>query len=46
LIKLDRTVDLLHRRHQASKTTPGFAALKAELTESVQEEVQRAQGER
>jgi ABC-type nitrate/sulfonate/bicarbonate transport system ATPase subunit len=42
-IKLDRTVDLPHPRHYSVKTTPGFAALKAELTESVREEVRRAQ---
>ena len=45
-IKLDRTVDLPHPRHYSIKTTPGFAALKAELTESVREEVRRAQRER
>jgi ABC-type nitrate/sulfonate/bicarbonate transport system ATPase subunit len=45
-IKLDRTVELPHPRHYSVKTTPGFAALKAELTESVREEVRRAQGER
>jgi ABC-type nitrate/sulfonate/bicarbonate transport system ATPase subunit len=43
-IKLDRTVDLPHPRHYSVKTTPGFAALKAELTESVREEVRAAQG--
>ena len=42
-IKLDRTVELPHPRHYSVKTTPGFAALKAELTESVREEVRRAQ---
>jgi len=45
-IKLDRTVDLPHPRHYSVKTTPAFAALKAELTESVREEVRRAQAER
>ena len=43
-IKLDRTVELPHPRHYSVKTTPGFAALKAELTESVREEVRAAQG--
>jgi len=41
-IKLDRAVDLPHPRHYSIKTTPAFAALKAELTESVREEVRRA----
>jgi ABC-type nitrate/sulfonate/bicarbonate transport system ATPase subunit len=45
-IKLDRTVELPHPRHYSVKTTPGFAALKAELTESVREEVKRGPGER
>ena len=38
-IKLDRKVELPHPRHYAMKTTPAFAALKAELTESVRSEV-------
>ncbi len=42
-IKLDRTVELPHPRHYSVKTTPAFAALKAELTESVREEVLAAQ---
>ncbi len=41
-IKLDRAVPLPHPRHYAMKTTPEFMALKAELTEAVREEVQRA----
>ena len=45
-ITLDLALDLPHPRHYSVKTTPGFAALKAELTESVREEVRRAQGER
>jgi ABC-type nitrate/sulfonate/bicarbonate transport system ATPase subunit len=47
-IKLDRAVDLPHPRHYSMKTTPAFAALKAELTDQVREEVlatQAAQGE-
>jgi ABC-type nitrate/sulfonate/bicarbonate transport system ATPase subunit len=42
-IKLDRPVDLPHPRHYAMKTTPGFSALKAELTEAVRAEVIAAQ---
>ena len=42
-IKLDRTVDLPHPRHYSVKTTPAFAALKAELTEAVRAEVLAAQ---
>jgi ABC-type nitrate/sulfonate/bicarbonate transport system ATPase subunit len=42
-IKLDRRVELPHPRHYSMKTTPGFAALKAELTEAVREEVRAAQ---
>lgn len=42
-IKLDRTVELPHPRHYSVKTTPGFAALKAELTEAVRAEVIAAQ---
>ncbi|HET9821062.1 MAG TPA: ABC transporter ATP-binding protein [Burkholderiaceae bacterium] len=38
-IKLDRRVELAHPRHYSMKTTPAFAALKAELTESVRSEV-------
>jgi ABC-type nitrate/sulfonate/bicarbonate transport system ATPase subunit len=38
-IKLDRPVPLAHPRHYSVKTTPGFAALKAELTEAVRAEV-------
>ncbi len=41
-IKLDRTVPLVHPRHYSVKTTHGFTALKAELTEAVREEVLRA----
>ncbi|MCP5284778.1 MAG: ABC transporter ATP-binding protein [Burkholderiaceae bacterium] len=42
-IKLDRPVPLPHPRHYAMKTTPDFAALKAELTETVRAEVIAAQ---
>jgi ABC-type nitrate/sulfonate/bicarbonate transport system ATPase subunit len=42
-IKLDRRVELPHPRHYSVKTTPAFAALKAELTESVRAEVLAAQ---
>ncbi len=42
-IKLDRRVDLPHPRHYAMKTTPAFAALKAELMETVRDEVRAAQ---
>ena len=42
-IKLDRPVPLPHPRHYAMKTTPDFAALKAELTEAVRAEVIAAQ---
>jgi ABC-type nitrate/sulfonate/bicarbonate transport system ATPase subunit len=38
-VKLDRPVPLPHPRHYAMKTTPAFAELKAELTESVRAEV-------
>jgi ABC-type nitrate/sulfonate/bicarbonate transport system ATPase subunit len=41
-IKLDRAVPLPHPRHYSVKTTPEFAALKAELTEAVREEVRAA----
>jgi ABC-type nitrate/sulfonate/bicarbonate transport system ATPase subunit len=42
-IKLDRRVDLPHPRHYSVKTSPAFAELKAELTESVRAEVLAAQ---
>jgi ABC-type nitrate/sulfonate/bicarbonate transport system ATPase subunit len=42
-IKLDRAVALPHPRHYSIKTEPAFAALKAQLTESVREEVLAAQ---
>ncbi|MBL8361631.1 MAG: ABC transporter ATP-binding protein [Rubrivivax sp.] len=42
-IKLDRVVPLPHPRHYSVKTTPGFAAMKAELTEAVRVEVMKAQ---
>ncbi|MFP5398540.1 MAG: ABC transporter ATP-binding protein [Gammaproteobacteria bacterium] len=42
-IKLDRPVDLPHPRHYSVKTSPAFAALKAELTEQVRVEVRAAQ---
>jgi len=41
-IKLDRKVDIPHPRHYSVKTTPAFAALKAELTEQVRVEVRAA----
>jgi len=44
-IKLDHRVDLPHPRHYAMKTTPAFAALKAELTECVRAEVLAAQAQ-
>jgi len=47
-IKLDRAVTLPHPRHYSVKTTPAFAALKADLTDQVREEVlatQAAQGQ-
>ena len=42
-IKLQREVELPHPRHYSVKTTPAFAALKAELTEAVRAEVIAAQ---
>jgi ABC-type nitrate/sulfonate/bicarbonate transport system ATPase subunit len=42
-IKLDRVVELAHPRHYSVKTSPAFAALKAELTEQVRVEVRSAQ---
>jgi len=42
-IKLDRKVPLAHPRHYSIKTSPEFAALKAELTEQVRVEVRAAQ---
>lgn len=42
-IKLDRAVPLPHPRHYSIKTSPAFAALKAELTEAVRVEVLAAQ---
>ncbi|HMM85887.1 ABC transporter ATP-binding protein [Azohydromonas sp.] len=42
-IKLDRPVELPHPRHYSVKTSPAFAALKAELTEQVRVEVRAAQ---
>ena len=42
-IKLDREVTFAHPRHYSVKTTPAFAALKAELTEQVRTEVLAAQ---
>ena len=44
-IKVDRRVELPHPRHYSVKTTPEFAALKAELTEAVREEVRAAQAQ-
>jgi ABC-type nitrate/sulfonate/bicarbonate transport system ATPase subunit len=42
-IKVDRPVPLAHPRHYSVKTTPDFAALKAELMEQVRVEVLAAQ---
>ena len=42
-IKFDRAVAFGHPRHYSLKTTPEFAALKAELTEQVRAEVLTAQ---
>jgi ABC-type nitrate/sulfonate/bicarbonate transport system ATPase subunit len=42
-IKLDREVTLAHPRHYSVKTTPAFAALKAELMEAVRAEVLAAE---
>ena len=44
-IKLDRRIDLPHPRHYAMKTTPRFAALKAELMEAVRTQVLAAQAQ-
>jgi ABC-type nitrate/sulfonate/bicarbonate transport system ATPase subunit len=44
-IKLDHVVPLPHPRHYSVKTTPPFAALKAELTEAVRTEVIAAQAQ-
>ncbi|MCX8005495.1 MAG: ATP-binding cassette domain-containing protein, partial [Burkholderiaceae bacterium] len=38
-IKVDRRIELPHPRHYSMKTSPAFAALKAELTEQVRAEV-------
>ncbi len=38
-IKLDRAIELPHPRHYSVKTSPAFAALKAELVEQVRAEV-------
>jgi ABC-type nitrate/sulfonate/bicarbonate transport system ATPase subunit len=43
-IKTDRRIDFAHPRHYAIKTTPDFAAIKAELTDDVRAEVLAAQG--
>jgi ABC-type nitrate/sulfonate/bicarbonate transport system ATPase subunit len=42
-IKLDRAVPLDYPRHYSVKTTPAFAALKAELMEQVRAEVLASQ---
>jgi len=42
-IKVDRPVALAHPRHYSVKTTPAFAALKAELMEEVRVEVLASQ---
>ena len=43
-IKCDLPVPMEHPRHYSMKTTPGFAELKARLTEEIRVEVQRAAG--
>ncbi|MBC5783901.1 ABC transporter ATP-binding protein [Ramlibacter sp. USB13] len=43
-IKCDLPVPLPHPRHYAMKTTPVFAQMKAQLTEEIRIEVQRAAG--
>jgi ABC-type nitrate/sulfonate/bicarbonate transport system ATPase subunit len=44
-IKVDREVAIAHPRHYSIKTSPAFAALKAELTEQVRAEVRAAQAQ-
>ena len=44
-VVLDRRVDLPHPRHYALKTTPPFAALKAELMAAVRTQVLAAQAQ-
>ena len=44
-IKLDEPVPLPHPRHYSVKTTPAFAAMKAQLTEAVRTEVLAAQAQ-
>ena len=43
-IKCDLPVAIAHPRHYSVKTTPAFMALKAQLTEEIRIEVQRAAG--
>ena len=43
-IKCDLPVAIAHPRHYSVKTTPLFMALKAQLTEEIRVEVQRAAG--
>ena len=43
-IKCDIAVPLPHPRHYAMKTTPAFSQLKAQLTEEIRIEVQKAAG--
>ena len=43
-IKCDLLVAIAHPRHYSVKTTPAFMALKAQLTEEIRIEVQRAAG--
>ncbi len=45
-IKLERAIPFEHPRHYSVKTSPDFAALKAELTESLRAEVIAAAGQR
>jgi ABC-type nitrate/sulfonate/bicarbonate transport system ATPase subunit len=44
-IQFDREVAIAHPRHDSIKTSPAFAALKAELTEQVRAEVRAAQAQ-
>jgi ABC-type nitrate/sulfonate/bicarbonate transport system ATPase subunit len=43
-IKCDLPVPIAHPRHYAMKTTPVFSELKAQLTEEIRVEVQKASG--
>lgn len=43
-IKCDITLPITHPRHYSVKTTPAFAQSKAQLTEEIRIQVQRAAG--